>query len=100
MAKKESVSHESADVLGDRLEALRALIPEAFTEDKIAFDRLRAVLGDEVATTAERYSFAWAGKRDAIRVLQTPSRATLDPCPDESLNFEVSENLFLTIIHN
>jgi len=95
LAKRESVSHDSGDVLGDRLEALRALIPEAFTEDKIDFDRLRASLGDELATTAERYSFAWAGKRDAIRILQTPSRATLIPAHDESIDFDSTNNIFI-----
>ena len=43
----------------------------------------------------ERYSFSWAGKRNATQLLQTPSFATLIPAKDESINFESTQNLFL-----
>ena len=32
----------------------------------------------------ERYAFTWPGKADAIRQSQTPSTATLRPCPEKS----------------
>ena len=44
---------------------------------------------------AERYNFTWAGKRDAIRILNTPIESTLKPCRDESLYFDTSPNLFI-----
>ena len=44
---------------------------------------------------SERYSFTWAGKRDAIRLLQMPSRATLLPAPDESVNWDETKHLFI-----
>jgi adenine-specific DNA-methyltransferase len=43
----------------------------------------------------ERYSFSWAGKRNATQLLQTPSYATLIPAENESINFDTSQNLFL-----
>ena len=83
------------DLTADRRQALQALVPEAFSESKIDFEKLRAALGDLVEDSPERYAFSWAGKRDAIRLLQTPTRATLVPAPEESLDFETTRNLFI-----
>jgi hypothetical protein len=55
-------------------------------------DRLRATLGDLVEDGPERYQFTWAGKRDAIRLLQSPTRATLVPCREESVAFIFSHS--------
>jgi hypothetical protein len=78
----ERIAYEVPAPLVDRLEALRGIIPEAFTEDVVDFDKLRAAIGDELDDSPERYSFTWAGKRAAIRLLQAPSRATLAPAID------------------
>ena len=43
----------------------------------------------------ESYRFTWAGKRAAIRLLNTPTEATLKPCRDDSLHFDTSQNLFI-----
>ncbi len=45
--------------------------------------------------TAERYNFNWAGKREAIRILSTPTQATLKPATQESLRFKDTPNLFI-----
>ena len=86
---------QSADISADRIAGLRDLLPEAFTEGKVDFDRLREALGEEVEDRPERYSFTWAGKRDAMRLLQVPSRATLVPCPKESVDWDTTQNLFI-----
>ncbi len=64
------------------MEWLRASFPEALTDGKIDFEKLRLVLSDEVVDRPERYSFTWACRRDAIRLLQTPSGATLVSAAD------------------
>ncbi len=79
----------------ERLSAMVELFPEIFTEGKIDFEKLRIALGDSVNDRPERYSFSWAGKRDAIRLLQVNSRATLIPARDESLDFDTTQNLFI-----
>ncbi|HRK68626.1 MAG TPA: site-specific DNA-methyltransferase [Hyphomonas sp.] len=89
------VARTSADLTAERLDALRDLIPEAFIEGKVDFAKLRAVLGDVVDERPERYSFTWAGKRDAIRLLQMPTRATLAPAKDESVHWDTTQNLFI-----
>ncbi len=80
----EKVDFESKNLVGDRLARLKELMPEAFSEDSIDFDKLRLLLGDEVDEGQERYEFTWPGKADAIRQSQTVSTATLRPCPEKS----------------
>jgi len=60
----------NSTIYNDQLAGLRELMPQAFTEGKIDVDKLRASLGDFADEGPERYSFTWAGKRDAIRILQ------------------------------
>jgi adenine-specific DNA-methyltransferase len=85
----------STDVLGERVGRLRELIPEAFTEGEVDFDRLRQALGDFVGEGRERYGLSWAGKADAIRAIQAPSTGTLSPVPEKSINFDTTENVFI-----
>jgi adenine-specific DNA-methyltransferase len=92
---KQTVSKTTPPLTDDQLAALRILMPQAFTEGKIDPEKLRLSLGDIVDDRPERYSFTWAGKRDAIRLLQVPSRATLIPARDESLDFDTTQNLFI-----
>ncbi len=91
----ESVARSSPDVVAEQIERLKGLFPEAVSEGKVDFEKLKATLGDVVDDGPERYSFAWAGKRDAVRLLQVPSRATLKPCPEESIDWESTRNLFI-----
>ena len=93
--KGEAIRRTSADLLAERVTQLKDILPEAFTEGKIDFDKLREALGDLVDDRPERYTFTWAGKRDAIRLLQTPTRATLIPDRQESINFDDTQHLFI-----
>jgi adenine-specific DNA-methyltransferase len=93
--ERERVSTTSGDVLESQISQLRGLFPQVFVEGKIDFDKLRATLGAAAESGPGRFSFTWAGKDDAISLLQTPSRATLIPCPDESLNFDSTGNAFI-----
>ena len=79
----------------ERIEQLKQLFPEIDCEGKIDFDKLRELLDGGVDDRPERYSFSWAGKRDAIRLLSASSRATLMPDRDESLDFDTTQNLFI-----
>lgn len=85
----------SQDVLADKLAALRELFPEVFAEGKVDFERLKQVLGESVDEGRERYGLSWAGKSEAIRNLQAQSVGTLNPAPEESVNFETTENIFI-----
>ena len=72
------------------------LVPRGVRRGQVDFDKLRATLGASAPNPGRgRFSFTWAGKDDAIALLQTPSRATLVPCPDESVNFDTTGNAFI-----
>jgi len=91
----ETVETASPNLLVEQTEQLKLIYPQVFSEGKVDFKKLRAALGDTVDTQPERYSFAWAGKRNATLLLQSPSYATLTPSEDESINFESTQNQFI-----
>lgn len=86
----------SPDLVAEQTTWLRERLPNIATDGgKIDFERLRAELGDAVDTGTERYVFSWAGKRDAVQVLQLPSHAALTPDVEESVDFDATQNLFI-----
>jgi len=91
----ERVARESADILAERIAWVGKAFPEAVSEERIDFDRLRTTLGDAVDGQRERYGLTWAGKRDCIQLLQTTSTGTLLPVPEESVYFEKSGNVLI-----
>jgi adenine-specific DNA-methyltransferase len=44
---------------------------------------------------SERYSFTWNGKRRAGLIAQAPPDGTLRPCPEQSVNWDTTRNLFI-----
>ena len=95
MTKPEKVEQFTPSVLDERLENLKKLFPEFFTEGKLDLPKIRELLGEAVEEDTERYRFEWAGRQDAINMLQTPTRATLAPCTEESVDFDTTGNIFV-----
>ena len=92
----ERLDLRSYDIIGDKLAQLLELFPEAQTEDgQIDFDQLRRALGDAVDPGKERYGLTWPGKAECFKTIQTPSLGTLLPAPDESVNWDTTENLII-----
>lgn len=89
-----TVDLESEDLVDDRLRQLKKLVPEAFSESGIDFDKLRLLLGDEVDEGDERYAFTWPGKADAIRQSQTSTTATLRPVVEKSRSRDGKDGSF------
>lgn len=94
MADIEKMDLASENLVDDRLDKLKALMPEVFTESGIDFDKLRLELGDEVDEGQERYAFMWPGKTDAIRQSQAVSTATLRPSPEKSRSRDGEDGSF------
>ena len=92
---KNEMDGKSLNITEEKLKKLREILPEAFTEDKIDWDKLKAALGEDIEFKNERYVLNWAGKSEAFRVLQTPTTATLTPDKDEPVNFETTDNIFI-----
>lgn len=95
MQKLEKADGQSMDIVENNIEQLKELFPEVFAEGKINFDRLQEVLGNYVVTDEDHYNFTWHGKRAAGRLAQTPSTGTLRPCPQESVDWDKTQNLFI-----
>lgn len=89
------VNLTSSNLSEEKLEELHHILPEAFSENKINWDKLRAVLGDAVDSRTEKFNFSWAGKSNAVKNVLLPSKATLSPAKGESVKFDESENLFI-----
>ncbi len=86
---------KSLNISEEKLDQLKEILPEIFTENKIDWEKLKAALGDNVEFKNERYVLNWAGKSDAFRALQSASTATLVPCKEESVNFDETQNIFI-----
>ena len=91
----ERVAAETPDGKAELIARLRDAVPEAFADGKLDLERLAALAGDAVETAPERYGLTWPGKREAIAMLQAPSRATLVPDRDESVAFDTARHLFI-----
>lgn len=103
LKKMELTSASGHDI---NLEALYQIMPSAFTEvrnektgeisHKINFDTLRELLGDNAYEGAdEEYGFKWVGKNAARREAARPINKTLRPCPEESDDWENTQNIYI-----
>lgn len=77
------------------IERLKEIFPECVTDGKVNFDTLRTILGDDVETSGEKYSFNWVGKSNAMKIALMPSTGTLRPCKDKSKDWDRTENLYI-----
>ena len=78
------------------LAKLRQLMPEAFSEGQLDIRKLTALLSEQdIAPAQEAYGLSWAGKHQVYRELKTATSQTLVPAPDESVDFDKSQNLFI-----
>lgn len=91
---------QSADLVAGNIAQLKALFPELVTEGPkgaaINLDVLKALVGDATVTDAdEKYGLNWHGKRRARQLALTPSTGTLRPCPEESVDWDSTQNLMI-----
>lgn len=87
---------QSHDWNRERLEQLKQLMPDLFTNDgKLNISELKKVVDPKSVNETERYEFRWFGKSNAKREAFTPTDATLVYDEDRSLNPTESENLII-----
>ena len=100
----EKMRLETPDLTAVNVEKIGALFPNCITEksDEIGklkkavnFDLLRQMLSDDVVEGDEAYEFTWVGKKAAIVEANKPIRKTLRPCPEESVDWDSTENLYI-----
>lgn len=76
-------------------EKLKSVFPECFIEDKLDIDKLLALCGEYIIEDFEKYKFEWKGKSECLRLAQKRSMGALRPCPEESVNFNDTKNIYI-----
>lgn len=101
---------ESVDMTEKNIDRIAELFPNCITEavdeehstpdhkfykKVVNFDMLRQMLSGDVLEGDEAYEFTWVGKKAAIVEANRPIRKTLRPCPEESVDWDTTENLYI-----
>lgn len=96
---------QSADLVQFNIEALYQIVPSCFTEVKdtrggvkraVNFDVLRQLLGDNAVENApEAYEFNWVGKQAARAEVLRPTKKTLRPVKEDSVDWDNTQNLYI-----
>ena len=97
---------QSADGAQLNLDALYQIAPSCFTEVAdpdtggvkrvVNFDVLRQLLGDNAVEDApEAYEFNWVGKQAARAEVLRPTKKTLRPVKEDSVDWDNTQNLYI-----
>ena len=95
---------ETPDMTAQNIDKIAALFPNCITEMRdengkikrgVNFEMLRQMLSTDVVDGDECYEFTWVGKKASIVEANKPIRKTLRPCPEESKNWDTTENLYI-----
>lgn len=95
---------ESPDMTAQNIDRIAALFPNCITEAPdgrggiqraVNFELLKQMLSPNVIDGDEAYEFTWVGKKAAIVEANKPIRKTLRPCPEESKDWDTTENLYI-----
>ena len=100
----EKIIVESENIVSKNVEKIGALFPNCITEVRgedgklkkaINFETLQQMLSEDVIEGDESYEFTWVGKKASIAEANRPIQKTLRPCPEESVNWDTTENLYI-----
>lgn len=101
---------QTPNLTAQNIDKIAALFPNCITEmldeEKstpdhkvykrgINFELLKQMLSPDVVGGDEAYEFTWVGKKASIVEANKPIRKTLRPCPEESQNWDDTENLYI-----
>ena len=95
---------ESPDMTAQNIDRIAALFPNCITEAPdgrggiqraVNFELLKQMLSPNVIDGDEAYEFTWVGKKASIVEANKPIRKTLRPCPEESKDWDTTENLYI-----
>ena len=95
---------ETPDMTAENIKKIAELFPNCVTEMRdengkvkrgINFEVLKQILSSDVVDGDECYEFTWVGKKASIAEANKPIRKTLRPCPEESKDWDTTENLYI-----
>lgn len=100
----EKMRMESLNLTSQNVEKIEALFPNCVTESKdengklkksVNFKMLKQMLSQDIVDGDEAYEFTWVGKKESIVEANKPIRKTLRPAPEESVDWDNTENLYI-----
>lgn len=89
------ISPYSMDIENEELTKLKSVFPQCFSEGSLDIDKLLSLCGKYIDKDFEKYKFEWKGKSECYRIAGKRSTGTLRPCPEESVNFDSTNNLYI-----
>lgn len=100
----EKMRMESLNLTSQNVEKIEALFPNCITESRdengqlkksVNFKMLKQILSEDIVDGEEAYEFTWVGKKESIVEANKPIRKTLRLAPEESVDWENTENLYI-----
>lgn len=94
---------ESLNLTSQNVEKIEAIFPNCITESRdengelkksVNFKILKQMLSEDLVDGEEAYEFTWVGKKAAIVEANKPIRKTLRPAPEESVDWDNTENIY------
>ena len=91
---------ESKNIVNENIQKISELFPNVIVESDtgktIDFDLLKQELSkDIVEGIKEKYQLTWPGKKEAIVTANTPSKSTLRPVKEKSVDFDNTQNIYI-----
>ena len=91
---------ESKNIVNENIQKISELFPNVIVESNdgktIDFDLLKQELSkDIVEGIKEKYQLTWPGKKEAIVNANTPSKSTLRPVKEKSVDFDNTQNIYI-----
>lgn len=91
---------ESKDIVDENIQKISELFPNVIVESDtgktIDFDMLKQELSkDIVEGVKEKYQLTWPGKKEAIVNANIPSKSTLRPLKEKSVDFDNTQNIYI-----
>lgn len=91
---------ESLNIVDKNIEKIAEIFPNVIVESEngisIDFDILKQELSNNIVESSkEKYQLTWPGKKEAILNANTPSKNTLRPLREKSVNFDSTRNVYI-----
>ena len=90
---------KSLNIVDENIEKIGSIFPNVIAESEngktIDFELLKQELSKEIVEgNKEKYQLTWPGKKEAILTANTPSKNTLRPVKEKSVDFDNTENIY------
>ena len=95
MESDANVNGFSPDFRSELASVIQSVAPEVVSDGKIDFVKLEELLNGDIQSGIERFGLFWPGKKQALRIAQEPTSATLLPSEGNSAEWDSTQNIFI-----